>query len=112
MKKHMEITKIKLLKGDTVIVRTGKYKGTTGKISATHPRTNMVTVEGVNIAKKHIKPNKAYPQGGIVEVTKPIAVSKVAIYDATTKQASKIGYKIDSNGKKIRIFKRTNKEIK
>ncbi|GAC1386712.1 MAG: 50S ribosomal protein L24 [Candidatus Saccharimonadales bacterium] len=107
-----DIYKIRLLKGDTVIVRAGKYKGKTGKVVATHPSTNQVTVEGINIVKKHVKPNKAHPQGAILELTKPIAVGKVAIVEPTSKKASRIGYLIDKDGKKTRIFKSTGKEIK
>ncbi len=73
------VVKIRIKKGDTVIVRSGKYKGQTGKVLATHPTENKVTVEGINIVKKHQKPNRAYPQGGIVEITKPIWVSKVGV---------------------------------
>lgn len=107
-----KIYKIRLKKGDTVIVRTGKYKGKTGKITATHPTENKVTVEGINIVKKHIKPNKANPQGGIIELTKPVWVSKVAIVDPSTKKASRIGYKLDAKGTKTRVFKQSGKEIK
>lgn len=108
----MNIFKIKLKKGDTVVVRTGKYKGQTGKITATHPTLNAVTVEGINIVKKHVKPNRQHPQGEIVEITKPIAVSKVAIYDTATKKAGKIGTKVDAKGAKTRVNKKTGKEIK
>jgi len=104
--------KIRIKKGDTVIVRTGKYKGQTGKVTATHPRDNAVTVEGINIVKKAIKPNRANPQGGIIEVTKPIDVSKVAIVDPSTKKASRIGYSFDKEGNKVRVFKGSGKEIK
>ncbi len=104
--------KIRLQKGDQVIVRTGKDKGKTGKVLATHPRENKVTVEGVNIAKRHTKPNKQHPQGGIIEITKPIFVSKVSIVEPTSKKASRIGYKFDNDGNRVRIFKKTNKEIK
>lgn len=106
------VFKIRLKKGDTVIVRTGKYKGQTGKITAVHPADNKVTVEGVNIVKKHIKPTRQQPQGGIVEVTKPIWVSKVAIIDPTSKKATRIGYKVDAKGEKTRIAKKSGKEIK
>jgi large subunit ribosomal protein L24 len=106
------IFKIKLKKGDTVIVRSGKYKGKTGKVQALHPALNKVTVEGINVVKRHTKPNKAHPQGGIVEVTKPIWVSKVAIVEPTTKKPSKIGIKVGKDGTKARTFKRTGKEIK
>lgn len=107
-----QVFKIRLKKGDTVVVRTGKYKGQTGKVVATHPTENKVTVEGVNIVKKHLKPNRANPQGGIVEVTKPIFVSKVAIVDPSTKKASRIGMKVDDKGNKTRVFKSSGKEIK
>lgn len=106
------IYKIRLKKGDTVVVRAGKYKGKTGKVVATHPADNTVTVEGINIIKKHMKPNRAHPQGGIIEITKPIAVGKVGIYDATKKKASRIGYKLDKDGKKTRVMKTSGKEIK
>lgn len=104
--------KIRLRKGDTVVVRAGKYKGRTGKVSAVHPSLNKVTVEGINVVKKHVKPTREHPQGAIVELTKPIWVSKVAIIDSTTKKPSRIGYKIDKSGKKVRVLKKTGKEIK
>jgi large subunit ribosomal protein L24 len=107
-----KIYKIRLKKGDTVVVLAGKYKGKTGKIVATHPRENKVTVEGINIIKKHVKPNRTHPQGGIIEMTKPIWVSKVAIVEPTTKKASRIGYEVAKDGAKTRVFKATGKEIK
>lgn len=107
-----DVYKIRLKKGDTVVVRAGKYKGRTGTVLATHPADNTVTVEGINIVKKHQKPNKAYPQGGIIELTKPIAVGKVGYYDASAKKASRVGYKLDKDGKKVRVLKTSGKEIK
>jgi large subunit ribosomal protein L24 len=107
-----KIYKIRIKKGDTVIVRVGKYKGQTGTVLATHPRDNKVTVEGINIVKKHVKPNRAHPQGGIIEMTKPIDVSKIAIVDPATKKASRIGYEFDKDGNKVRVFKSSGKEIK
>lgn len=104
--------KIRLKKGDTVIVRTGKFKGKTGKIVATHPKDNKVTIEGINVVKRHVKPTQAKPQGGVVEKTIPMWVSKVAIVDAVTKKPSKIGYKLDKQGNKVRTYKQTGKEIK
>lgn len=114
MKKQVKTTtyKIRLKKGDTVIVRAGKYKGKTGKVLTTHPTENKVTVEGINIVKKAVKPNQANPQGAIVELTKPIWVSKVSIVEPTSKKASRIGYKLDKDGNKTRIFKSNGKEIK
>jgi large subunit ribosomal protein L24 len=104
--------KIRLKKGDLVVVRAGKYKGKTGKVTATHPRENKVTVDGINIVKKHVKPNQAHPQGAIVEITKPIWVSKVSIVEPTSKKPSRIGYTTDKDGNKVRVFKKSGKEIK
>jgi large subunit ribosomal protein L24 len=106
-----KIFKIRLKKGDLVIVRSGKEKGKTGKITAIHPSDNKVTVEGLNIVKKHVKPNQQNPQGAVVELTKPIWVSKVSIVEPTTKKASRIRFNLDG-GTKTREFTRTGKEIK
>lgn len=105
-----QVYKIRLKKGDTVVVRAGKYKGKSGKITAVHPTLNAVTVEGVNMVKKHQKPTKANPQGGIVELTKPIAVSKVGI--AVNGKPSRVGFKVDAKGTKTRVAKKSGKEIK
>lgn len=106
------VYKIRLKKDDLVVVRAGKYKGKTGKVVATHPTLNKVTVEGINIVKKHVKPNKQHPQGAIVELTQPIWVSKVSLVDPTTKKATRIGFKIDKSGTKVRVAKKSGKEIK
>jgi len=106
------VYKIRLKKGDTVKVMAGKYKGKTGKVTEVHPKENKVTIEGINIVKKHIKPNQRQTQGGIVEITKPMWVSKVSLYDSTTKKTGRIGYKVDKTGKKTRVHKSTGKEIK
>lgn len=106
------IYKIRLKKDDTVVVLSGKYKGKTGKIVAVHPTENKVTVEGINIVKKALKPSQTHPQGGIVEITKPMWVSKVALVEPTSKKPSRIGFSIDKTGKKVRIYKRTGKEVK
>lgn len=106
------VYKIRLKKDDLVMVRAGKYKGQTGKVVATHPSLNKVTVEGINIVKKHQKPDKQHPQGGIIELTKPIDVSKVGIVDPATKKAARIAYKVGKDGKKVRVFAKSGKEIK
>jgi large subunit ribosomal protein L24 len=107
-----KVYKIRLKKGDTVMVRTGKYKGRTGKVLATHPTMNKVTVEGINVVKKHLKPTQTRPQGGIVELTKPIYVSKVGILDSAAKKPSRIGYKLNDKGVKARVLKSSGKEAK
>ena len=107
-----KVYKIRLRKNDKVVVLSGKDKGKTGTVIATHPTLNKVTIEGINIVKRATKPNRQYPQGGIIEITKPFDVSKVAIVEPTSNKPSKIGYKIDTEGKKVRLYKSTGKEIK
>jgi len=94
-----------------VVVRSGKYKGQTGKVITTYPQQNKVLVEGINVVKKHIKPNRTHPQGGIVELTKPLWVSKVGIMDPVSKKPVRIGYKLTDDGKQ-RIYKKSGKDIK
>ena len=107
-----KLYKIRLKKGDTVMVRAGKYKGKTGKVVATHPTENKVTVEGINIVKKAIKPTQTNPTGGIVEITKPIWVSKVGLVEPTSKKPTRVGYKLGDDGSKTRVYKSTGKEVK
>lgn len=107
-----QIFKIRLNKNDSVVVLSGKYKGKTGKITAVHPKLNKVTVEGINIVKRHVKPSRANPQGAILEITKPIWVSKVAVVDPSSKKPSRIGYKLGAKGVKTRVYKSSGKEIK
>lgn len=107
-----KIYKIRLKVGDNVMVRAGKYSGKTGKVISVHPKLNKVTVEGINIVKKHVKPNRAHPQGDIVELTKPMWVSKVSIVDPSNKKPSRIAYKFTKDGTKTRVFAKSGKEIK
>ena len=107
-----QIYKIRVKKGDTVMVRSGKFKGKTGKVLAVHPKQNKVTVEGINVVKRHRKPTQLQPQGGIFELNKPIWVSKVGLLDSSAKKPSRIGYKQDSKAKKIRFLKSSGKEVK
>ena len=106
------IYKIRLKKDDVVMVRAGKYKGRTGKVLAVHPTLNKVTVEGINIVKRHRKPTKAQPQGGIIEMTKPIWVGKVGLLDNTAKKPSRVSYKLTKEGVKTRVLKTSGKELK
>lgn len=107
-----KVYKIRLNKGDTVMVRSGKYKGRTGKVMQVHPTLNKVTVEGINIVKKHQKPTRRNPQGGILELAKPIWVSKVGILDSGAKKPSMIGYKLSKDAVKSRVLKSSGKELK
>ena len=103
-------SKIKLKKGDEVIILAGKDKGKTGKITIVKPQINKAVVSGINKVKKHTKPDNNQP-GGIVEKEMPIQISNLAFYDAILKKGVKLGYKIDNSKKKIRIIKSSGKEV-
>ncbi len=102
--------KIKIRKGDEVIVISGKDKGKVGKVLRVLPAEQRVVVEGVAVAKRHTKPSQANPQGGIIDKEMPIHVSNVMAYDAANKKGSRIGYKFVDD-KKIRILKSNNQEF-
>lgn len=110
--KATTIFRIRLKKGDLVMVRAGKDKGRTGKVLAVHPDLNKVTVEGINIAKRHRKPSTKYPQGGIIELTQPIWVSKVSIVEPVSKKPSRIRFDLKADGTKVRQYVTSGKEIK
>jgi large subunit ribosomal protein L24 len=101
---------MKIRKNDNVVIIAGNSKGSTGKILKVFPKKNRVIVEGVNIRKRHTKPNQANPQGGIIEKEAPIDASNVMIIDPKTGDATRIGAKIiidDKTGKKkiVRVSK-------
>ena len=102
--------KIKLKKGDEVIILTGKDKGKTGKILKVKPLNNKAIVSGVNKVKKHQKPDKNQA-GGIVEKEMPIHISNLSYYDAALKKGVKIGFKFTDKNKKIRFNKQNQKEV-
>jgi large subunit ribosomal protein L24 len=102
----------KLKKGDQVIVTTGRDKGKRGTITQ-RVDDEMILVEGVNVAKKHVKPNPLKgTTGGVVDKTMPIHQSNVAIYNAATGKGDRVGIKLLADGKKIRVFKSSGEEIK
>ncbi|MBQ9639184.1 MAG: 50S ribosomal protein L24 [Bacteroidales bacterium] len=103
--------KLKLKKGDFVMVISGNDKGKSGKILKIYPEKNMALVEGRNIRKKHTKPNAKNTQGGIVEVEAPIHVSNLMYMNGKT--PSRIGRRIDQEtGKIVRYEKKTGEVIK
>ncbi len=97
-------------KGDKVKVITGKDKGKEGVILAAFPKQDRVLVEGVNIVKKHVKPNQLNPQGGIVRQEAAIHVSNVMLIDPKSGEPTRVGYKIE-NGKKVRVAKKSGAVI-
>ena len=102
--------KIKLKKGDEVIVLAGKDKGKIGKISLVKPQENKAIVSGINKVKKHQKPDNNQA-GGIVEKEMPIHISNLAYYDYLLKRGIKIGFKSNDKDNKLRINKQNQKEI-
>ena len=102
----------KIRKGDQVIVLTGRDKGKRGSV-ASRVDADHLLVEGVNMVKKHVKPNPLKGStGGIVDKTMPIHQSNVAIYNPTSGKADRVGIKLLDDGKKVRVFKSSGEQIK
>ncbi|MEY4507262.1 MAG: ribosomal protein [Pseudomonadota bacterium] len=102
----------KIRKGDDVIVITGRDKGKRGKVSERASEDRLI-VEGVNIVKKHAKPNPMKGvTGGIIDKTMSIHQSNVAIFNAATGKADRVGVKQLADGTKVRVFKSSGEEIK
>ena len=102
--------KIKLKKGDEVIVLAGKDKGKTGKIIKVESLNYKAVVSGINKVKKHNKPDKDQA-GGIVEKEMPIHISNLSYYDSALKKGVKIGFKFTDKNKKIRFNKQNQKAV-
>ena len=102
----------KIRKGDQVIVTTGRDKGKRGTVSLRVDDEHLV-VDGVNVVKKHVKPNPMKGvTGGVVDKTMPIHQSNVAIWNPTTSKGDRVGIKLLADGKKTRVFKSSGEEIK
>jgi len=102
----------KIRKGDQVIVLAGRDKGRRGSVVARIDE-KLLTVEGVNVVKKHVKPNPMKgTTGGVVDKTMPIHQSNVAIFNPATGKADRVGIKLLADGKKVRIFKSNGELIK
>jgi large subunit ribosomal protein L24 len=102
----------KIRKGDQVIVTTGRDKGKRGTVAQRVDEDHII-VEGVNVAKKHVKPNPLKgTTGGVVDKTMPIHQSNVAIWNAATGKGDRVGIKLLEGGKKVRVFKSSGEEIK
>ncbi|MFC5401816.1 50S ribosomal protein L24 [Cohnella soli] len=103
--------KLHVKKDDNIIVISGKDKGKKGRIIAAYPRENRVLVEGVNMVKRHTRPNPTNPQGGIIEREAPIHVSNVMHIDPKSGKPTRVGNKTLDNGKKVRVAKRSGEMI-
>ena len=102
----------KIRKGDQVIVLTGRDKGKRGVVSQ-RVNEERVIVDGINLVKKHVKPNPMKgATGGVVDKTMSIHQSNIAIFNAATAKADRVGVKILADGMKVRVFKSSGEEIK
>jgi len=104
--------KLHIKKGDIVIVNAGVYRGQEGRVLEVFPEKNRAIVEGVNMVSKHTKPNSENPQGGIVKKEAPVHISNLNLKDPSTGQATRIGRKLDDQGKSVRYSKKSGEEIK
>ncbi|MGI6320176.1 MAG: 50S ribosomal protein L24 [Bacteroidales bacterium] len=106
-------TKLHIKKGDTVKVIAGESKGQQGKVLKVEVKKLRAIVEGVNLVSKHTKPNAKAPQGGIIKMEAPIHISNLMVVDSSG-NATRIGRKLDSNGKLVRYSKKskTQEEIR
>ena len=100
---------MKIKKGDTVVVISGKDKGKEGTVSRVMPRTNQIIVDGINVAKKHQKPKGANQQGGIIDRDMPLDASNVMLVHKG--KPTRVGFKTNSDGTKVRVARTTGEEV-
>ena len=91
-------------KNDTVEVIAGAHKGATGRVLRVDPGKGLVTVQGINIAKKHVRPSRKNPQGGRINVEQPIHISNVLPVNTKSSRGGRVRYKTDKEGRKKRVF--------
>jgi len=104
---------LRIKKGDTVKVIAGRFKGRTGAVVSTDVKAQTVTVEGINVVKRHVKPTQINPRGGTKEIHLGLPVSNVKLAVGDKAELSRVGYSTAKDGSKIRVAKQLkNKEIK
>ena len=104
--------KLHIKKGDTVVVISGNNKGAKGRVLEVIRKTDRAIVEGVNMIKKHTKPNAETPQGGIIAKEAPVHISNLMLVDPKTGKPTRVGRKLNDDGKLVRISKKSGEEIK
>ncbi|MDH3753587.1 MAG: 50S ribosomal protein L24 [Acidimicrobiia bacterium] len=102
---------LKVKKGDRVVVLAGKDKGKEGDVSRVLPKEGKVIVDGINVVKRHQKPTSATMQGGIIDKDLPIPVSRIAIVSPEDGRPTRVGYRFEPDGTKVRICKRTGADL-
>ena len=100
----------RIRRGDMVQVISGKYKGAKGRVLVVMPSDDKVVVEGINVKKRHVKPNAKMPQGGVMEREAPIAVCKVMPIDPSTGKPTRVRIKVE-DGKKVRVAVKSGAQI-
>ncbi len=103
--------KFRIKKGDTVMVIAGKERGKTGKVLGVQTKNGRVTVEKLNIIKRHTKPNAKNKQGGILEREGSIAISNVMVFCESAKAPSRVNIKTFEDGRKVRIYQKAPSEV-
>jgi large subunit ribosomal protein L24 len=111
MKANQPVT-LKIKKGDLVKVVKGNHKGKTGKVLGVKPKEQKVLIEKIGVVKRHIRPSQINPRGGTKDVHIPMHISKVALVVDAKEATSRIGYTVKKDGSKVRVAKKTSKEIK
>ncbi|MBI5127584.1 50S ribosomal protein L24 [Candidatus Roizmanbacteria bacterium] len=101
---------MKIKKGDKIRVMVGKDKGREGVVEKTYKKSKKILVQGTNLYKRHLKKNEQQPQGGIVDVPRPIDLSKVALICPKCGKAARVGFKVEKN-KKYRVCKKCDSKI-
>ncbi len=104
--------KLHIKKGDTVVVLSGESKGHKGKVLEVLVEKQRAIVEGANMVSKHTKPNADHPQGGIIKQEAPIHISNLMIVDPSSDQPTRVGRRLNDNGKLVRYSKKSGEEIK
>ena len=109
---HAQVmTKSKIRKGDTVMVIAGRERGKTGKVLLVDPRQGKVTVEKLNVIKRHTKPNQKVRQGGIIEREAPLALSNVMFLCGNCNKPVRLGIKALEDGRRVRVCKQCEEVI-
>ena len=106
------MAKLHIKKGDTVYVNAGDDKGKTGRVLSVLVSKNKAIVEGVNMVSKSTKPSAKHPQGGIVKMEAPINVSNLNVIDPKSGKPTRVGYRVNESGAKVRYSKKSGEEIK
>ena len=103
--------KLRIKKGDRVVVITGRDKGKQGEILKVLPKESRVIVQGVNLAKRHTRPSPADPSGGILDKELPMHISNIAHIDPKSGKPTRVGFKLLADGRKVRVARRSGETI-